>query len=194
MTSWIGLHSAAIGDGSTLLEQAETVARAITPTDAKKVEALARQLEADLADVPRGFAHGDFFHGNLLVEGERLVGVVDWDAAGPGRLPLVDLLHLRHATHAVAEVDWGPMIVRKLVPWARSNGDELVHDYCRRLGFSVDERRLAALVFAYWLDRVACQLRTHRHRLTDRRWLGRNVALVLRAASRPAIRVGDVAP
>ena len=37
--------------------------------------------------------HGDFHHRNLLVDGERVTGVFDWDIAGPGdwRFDLVNL-------------------------------------------------------------------------------------------------------
>jgi aminoglycoside phosphotransferase (APT) family kinase protein len=181
----VALHSLPAADAqrSTLLEQAEIVARATPPEDAQTLQALAERLEADLADVPRGFAHGDFFHGNLLVEGGRLLGVVDWDAAGVGRLPLLDLLHLRHATHAVPEVDWGPRLVQQLLPWARAGGDEVARDYCQRLGFSLHQKRLEALTFAYWLDRVSSQLRSQVHRLAQPVWLERNISLVLRVSS-----------
>jgi hypothetical protein len=180
----VALHSSSSerAYGSTLLDQGKIVASATPPREAQTVEALAERLEADLADVPRGFAHGDFFHGNLLVEGERLVGVVDWDAAGPGRLPLLDLLHLRHATHAVAEVDWGPRLVQELLPWARAGGDDIVRDYGSRLGLSLNHEQLEALVLAYWLDRVSSQLRSHAHRLAQPLWLDRNISLVLRIA------------
>jgi aminoglycoside phosphotransferase (APT) family kinase protein len=180
----VALHSSSSerAYGSTLLDQGKIVASATPPREAQTVEALAERLEADLADVPRGFAHGDFFHGNLLVEGERLVGVVDWDAAGPGRLPLLDLLHLRHATHAVAEVDWGPRLVQGLLPWARAGGDDIVRDYGSRLGLSLNHEQLEALVLAYWLDRVSSQLRSHAHRLAQPLWLDRNISLVLRIA------------
>jgi aminoglycoside phosphotransferase (APT) family kinase protein len=180
----VALHSATTDRDhqSMLLQQGEIVARVAPPDCAPTVHALAERLERELADVPRGFAHGDFFHGNLLAEGGRLVGVVDWDAAGPGRLPLVDLLHLRHATHAVAELDWGPRLVQQLLPWARAGGDDIVRDYCQRLGFSVSHGRLEALVLAYWLDRVSSQLRSHAHRLAQPLWLDRNISLVLRIA------------
>ena len=61
--------------------------------------------------------------------------MVDWDAAGPGRLPLIDLLHLRHMNeHRPADLDWGPTLVEHLLPWARAGGDDPARDYCRRVG------------------------------------------------------------
>jgi aminoglycoside phosphotransferase (APT) family kinase protein len=181
----VALHSACPteADGNTLLEQAEVVADACPTEQAQVVRALAERLEAALADLPRGFGHGDFFHGNLLVDRGRLVGVVDWDAAGPRRLPFLDLLHLRlMSIREVADVDWGPSLLRHLLPWARTGGGDLVRSYCQRSGLTVDSKRLEALVFAYWLDYVSYQLRTHLHRLAQPPWIERNIHLVLRVA------------
>jgi aminoglycoside phosphotransferase (APT) family kinase protein len=185
----VALHSLppANAQRSTLLEQVEAVVRAVPPTEAQKVRALAERLEANLADVPRGFAHGDFFHGNLLVDGERLVGVVDWEPAGPGRLPLLDLLHLRLASgQELGDLDWGPRLARQLLPWARAGGDDVVQGYCQRVGFSLDPQRLEALVMAYWLDYVSYQLRAHEHRLAQPLWLDRSISHVLRVVDESA--------
>lgn len=177
----VALHLASRDDPrpGTLLEQAESVAGTAPPGEAKAVRALAGRLETELADVPRVFAHGDFFHGNLLVDDGRLLGVVDWDAAGHDRLPLIDLLHLRHVTLALPDVDWGPRLVHQLLPWVQRGGDDFVRSYCARLAVPLE--RLEALALAYWLDRVSSQLRSHSHRLAQPLWLERNITLVLRA-------------
>ncbi len=63
--------------------------------------ALARLRAAPLPALPEDdVVHGDLHHGNLLVDGERLTGVVDWDDAGPGdaRADLVTLLLSARAT------------------------------------------------------------------------------------------------
>jgi hypothetical protein len=162
-------------------EQARVVAAA-SPRHGRELRSIAEQLEAALCDLPRSFAHGDFFHGNLLVDGERLVGVVDWDAAGPGRLPLVDLLHLRLTSiRELSDVDWGPMLVRHLLPLADAGGDDLVRCYSRQTGLTVDPRRLRALVLAYWLDYVSYQLRTRPYNAARPRWVERNVERVVPA-------------
>jgi aminoglycoside phosphotransferase (APT) family kinase protein len=145
---------------------------------------LADRLELALSEIRRGFAHGDFFPGNLLAEGGRLVGVVDWDAGGQGRLPLVDLLHLRlHLTDPPADHEWGPAIVRRLLPWARRGGDPLAREYLRRIGVEPHPRTLEALVVTYWLERTAYQLQTHAIRQAQPRWLAANVDGVLDALS-----------
>ena len=118
----------------TVTATAETAAAFLPQAEARTVVALGSRLETTLAGLPRGFAHGDFFRGNLLVENGVLVGVIDWDAAGPGRLPLIDLLHLRHMNeHHPADLDWGPTLVEHLLPWARAGGDDPARGYCHRV-------------------------------------------------------------
>jgi aminoglycoside phosphotransferase (APT) family kinase protein len=147
------------------------------------VRRLAQRLDDQLADLPRGFGHGDFFRGNMLVDHDRLVGVVDWDAAGPASLPLVDLLHLRHMSkHRPADRDFGPTLVSDLLPWGRAGGDELSRAYCRRIGIKLGEGQLEAIVLAYWLDRISYQLRTYADRSERPVLMERNVNFVLRAA------------
>lgn len=162
------------------LEQAEAVA-ACARGEAGRAHALAERLESLFAEVPRGFMHGDFFHGNLLVEKDRLAGVADWDAAGPARLPVVDLLHFRHSMRQRAHVDWGPALVRELLPWARDGGDDFLRTYCSRLGVETDGKLLEALVLAYWLDYVSYRLQTHAYQAFEPHWVERNVSFVLDA-------------
>ncbi|MBN1529452.1 MAG: aminoglycoside phosphotransferase family protein, partial [Thermoleophilaceae bacterium] len=85
------LHSVGGPARPSLAESAGVVARA---SGEEAVREIGARLDAELASVPRGFGHGDFFAENLLVSDGRLTGVVDWDSAGPGRLPLLDVLHL----------------------------------------------------------------------------------------------------
>ena len=167
--------------GESCASLAEAVA-GLSPVHAGAIRELGHDLDAALADVPRGFAHADFFRGNLLAEGDRLVGVIDWDGAGPDRLPLLGLLHLRLASQYRPEDDeWGRTILNRLLPWADAGGDEIARDYCRRVGFEPDPTRLRALALAFWLDLIALHLRLHPFRLDDRRWIDRNIDLVARA-------------
>ena len=163
-------------------DPAETAAAFCPPAEAAAIVSLGKRLDASLADLPRGFAHGDFFHGNLLVEDDRLAGVVDWDASGPGRLPLLDLLHLRHMSdRRPSDLDWGPTLVEHLLPWALGGGDATARDYCRRVGVNPLPDTLVALVAAYWLERIAYQLASYADRAGRRRWIERNVTSVLQA-------------
>ncbi len=180
----VALHTAG-GSGAALRpsEDAESIA-VFRPERGVALAAVGSRLDSALADVPRGFGHGDFFLGNLLAEGDHLTGVVDWDAGGPGRLPLLDLIHLQHlAQYSLADEDWGPSLVRHLFPWAQSGGDEVARTYSSRIGLEVTPGLLQSLAAAYWLDRTAYTLRTHRQRRTEPRWLARNVDHVLEAVA-----------
>jgi hypothetical protein len=174
--------------GRSFAELAETVAPVCSPEGAELLRATTKRLGSALADVPRGFGHGDFFAGNLLVDGERLTGVLDWDAGGPGRLPLVDLLHLMlTGSYVGPDHDWGPALLGRLLPASRALRDELVARYCAALGIELDEPAYEALVMAYWLGYAAYQLRTHAHRRTETLWIERNVELVLREVGRSVL-------
>ena len=165
-------------------ELATTVAEVCRPESSAALHSLAARLEERLAKVPRCFAHGDFFAGNLLVTDGRLTGVVDWDAAGPGRLPVLDLLHLQLTrAGAYADDDWGRLLLERLLPPARDGGDEPTRRYCAQLGLEPEPRLLEALVLAYWLDHAAYQLRAHPVRLAQPTWIEGNVELVLRSAA-----------
>lgn len=169
---------------------ATTVAEVTRPESEASLRGLADRLEQALEHVPRCFAHGDFFAGNLLEdEGGRLSGVVDWDAAGPGRLPLLDLLHLT-LTRAgpFADDDWAKVVGERLLPLARSGGDDDVRHYCAEIGIDAHPQLLELLVYAYWLDYVAYQLRAHPVRRMQPRWIEGNVELPLRSAAQALAR------
>lgn len=70
-------------------------------------------------------AHGDFRMGNLVVAGDRLAGVLDWEMAGPGD-PLADLAWCFIAVWDEAAVDEPALVER----------------YARRSGAPVDAERL----------------------------------------------------
>jgi hypothetical protein len=169
------------GTPRPLAERAETIAAVCAPDDAARAGALAERLETDLAGLQRGFGHGDFFAGNLLVANDRLTGVLDWDAGGPGRLPLLDLLHLELTrTPYGGDERWGKAVLDRLLPLARAGGNEPVRSYLRGVGVEPEHAVLESLVLAYWLEYAAYQLRTHPDRRADRAWLEGNVELVLR--------------
>jgi hypothetical protein len=158
------------------------VLAALVPAEADGLRRVAAFVDRALADVRRGFVHGDFWSGNLLVEDGRLSGVVDWDAAGPGRLPLVDLLHLRLIeARRPAGHCWGPALIDELLPWAARGGDETAARYASTVGLELDADRLRALVAAYWLQRLAYQAGSYADRVERPRWLENNLSLPLRA-------------
>ena len=66
-----------------------------------------------------------------------------------------------------------------MLPWAETGGDGVANDYCRRVGFEPTRARYRALALAFWLDLVALHLRLHPYFREDRRWIDRNIDLVL---------------
>jgi hypothetical protein len=174
-----GVSGAAPGDTSATA-MARFAERACSPSRREAVREISRRVDASLADVRRGFAHGDFFRGNLLAAGGNLSGVVDWDAGGADRLPLLDLIHFKLYSERLGSEDWGPAIVNDLLPWAQAGGDDVVRGYCSRIGLELGSR-LPTFVAAHWLDHVAYQIRTYADRPTRRRWVAQNVDQVIDA-------------
>ena len=168
----------------SLVQAAGVVASVCDPKRGRELLDFAERLETGLADLPRGFGHGDFWSGNLLTDGGRLVGVVDWAAAGRDRLPLVDLIHLGLSQHRWATNEaLGRPLVEEMLPWARRGGGEHARYYCRQLGFEPRPERLEALVIAYWIDRVGHELEAYSDR-REPRWVSLNVEPVLDALER----------
>jgi hypothetical protein len=180
----VGLHQArGDGAGRRFTELAGAVAAVTGGETQDLVRGLGERLDDELEGVDRGFGHGDFFSGNMLADGNRLTGVLDWDAAGPGRLPVIDLFHLELTRVPYGtDDDWGRAVVDRLLPAARSGGSPLVRRYASALGLDLDPQLLEALVFAYWLEYVAYQLRAHPDRLSSPAWIEGNVELVARKA------------
>ena len=115
------------------------------------------------------------------MDGGRLAGVVDWDGAGPGRLPLLDLLHLLVTSRwRGADLAWGPAIVEDLLPWARAGRDGIARDHCPRIGIDPVPALLERLVVAYWLTGPAPSSSTHAEYWDDREWIEANVVAVAR--------------
>jgi aminoglycoside phosphotransferase (APT) family kinase protein len=178
----VALHGVS-GEATSLTGPAETVGAVCSAESATRLRALVERLDGDLAGVPRGFGHGDFFPGNLLVTGDRLTGVLDWDAGGPGRLPLLDLLHLELTRSPYGGDDrWGRAVLERLLPSARAGGEATLRRYCVGIGLDPDPAVLEALVLAYWLEYAAYQLRTHPDRHSQPAWIEGNLELVLREA------------
>jgi hypothetical protein len=163
-------------------DQARIVARVCPPEQADQLAWLADAVDAGLATTPRGWAHGDFWPGNLLVDAGRFVGVIDWCTAGPGRPAGLDLLNFHLSLHRRRGGErWGPAVVGELLPWARAGGDDLFRAYCQKLGIELDARRLGLLVAAYWLDRISNSVEHYPNRKRRPRWFRNNVEFVLRA-------------
>jgi hypothetical protein len=161
-------------------EQAETVAQVLPTDKGQALRALAQRCERELAELPHGFAHGDFCSSNLLVADGRLAGVVDWEHARRGRPPLLDVLHLRLLSATRAGVyEWGDAVRGQLLGARGRAGAVALLDPARRLGLSLSAAQTDALAAAYWLDRVSDQIGAYVERSRDPVWIERNVERVL---------------
>ena len=181
------LHLAGRGHepDAPLAEQANVIAKTCKPGAAEAVRQLGSRLDDELAGVPRGFGHGDFWTRNLLTDDRGLSGVVDWHAGGNGRLPLVDLFHLRLSTVFQRRRQYlGEALVEHLLPWARAGGDEISGTYSRRIGLEIDPTLLEALVGAYWITRTARELELYADRVERPLWMRHNVEAVIPALAR----------
>jgi hypothetical protein len=173
------LHGCASSEvGPSLAGAADTV-NALSGGTRDDLRRLGERLDERLAGLPRGFGHGDFWRRNLLVDGGRLAGVVDWEHAGAGRLPVLDLLQLvatqpRYDGRGITSV-----VVGGLLPWARAGGDDTVRRYGARLGLDLRPALLEDLVLAFWLDRLARQLDKCGDLGGSPRWAGDHVDPVL---------------
>lgn len=192
----VALHGLGTGDepGPHLEEHAEIVAGLCDAQGGEDVRELARRFAAETRGLSRGFGHGDFWNGNVLARDGRLTGVVDWPGGGPGRLPLLDLLHLEvSAVRELTGKSLGEAIVAELLPSARLADDRRVRTYLERLGLTATASQLEALVGAYWLQAVAHEVvdpdRDPVH-AGDRTWRQVNVDSVRRAFRRPSGTLG----
>ena len=160
----------------SLADDIRTLAPHVGPDGGGTLVRLEAALDERLAGVPLGWAHGDFWRRNLLARGDRLIGVLDWDAASPGALPLLDLLHLiALADPHLRRLPHGERCRSALWPFARSGGDARLRSHCEAVGVPDDPATLEALAIAYWLTRVARDLRTFADRPARSVWMESNL-------------------
>ena len=157
---------------------AEAIATDV-PQVAESVYRLARTLELRLAGLPSVAAHGDFWSGNLLVRGEQLVGVVDWDGFADASPPLFDAIHFYLNRRPVPPHRWGDAFVKRVLPWARAGGDAVSRRLCASLDLSPSPELLELLAWAYWLRRASTMLEAPCDRRDDMRWVDRCIRHVL---------------
>lgn len=146
-----------------------------------------RRLREELLGrvMPLTWVHGDFWPGNLLCRGgsvdAAVTGIVDWDRASPGEIPLHDLFHLLVYSRKLQRGGaLGEHIVACLL---RSDFDPeegaLIAEASERLAIQLQPTLLRAITLVYWLRVVATHLRRYPAYEMDGSWLKRNVFLVL---------------
>jgi aminoglycoside phosphotransferase (APT) family kinase protein len=130
--------------------------------------------------------HGDYWLGNVLVAepSAQPDGIVDWDDAAHGELPLHDVLHLLlYTRRLVTGQEIGSIVCRQLArgEWSASERRllERYGSWCH--GGALSDRHAVLL---YWLRHVALHARQQPDRPGPRYrlWERRNVHSVLAAA------------
>jgi aminoglycoside phosphotransferase len=176
---------------------AKTIGRECSDAVAEEVVRAAANAMDALADLACCFVHGDFWSGNLLVDGNRLTGVIDWSAGGPDGLPTIDALHL--GLSSIREKTSEPLglaVAAHLLSGDELVASKLVQAYVGRLELELSAGERRALVVAYWLDALSRDLQDPDsvHDGEQARWQRENVAPVLRAIrdgrSRPMVMNG----
>jgi aminoglycoside phosphotransferase (APT) family kinase protein len=131
-------------------------------------------------ELPVVFSHGNYWLGNVLVQGERRIsGIIDWDCVVPGSLPLTDALYFVIRSEA--------LLARSSVGEATVSLFRGVPDGCRNAlaehgrALAVPEELQRPLVFLCWIQHVDTHCRFGTAAATSARWLQRNVATVLDA-------------
>jgi hypothetical protein len=164
-----------------LLSAAYEVGKACAGDRGEEFAQLAANALDELADQPCCFVHGDFWTGNLLVEGNRLSGVIDWPEGGPDGLPMVDALHLQLSwIRQGTREPLGVAVANHLLPAAFS-AHGFLQACLQNSNAQLTDREERALVVAYWLGALARELRDpDSQQEGDRaRWEGENIDPVL---------------
>jgi O-antigen/teichoic acid export membrane protein len=129
------------------------------------------------------WVHGDFVPGNILVraDGQVVSGIVDWELAGRGGLPSIDVVALLLSTRAQRRRRELGRVVRELVsgaPWTEFERALLDSGCAEPPGGRLESR---ALVLLWWLQHAAANV-TKSSRYDRRgRWARWNIHLVLDA-------------
>jgi len=166
-----------------LAEDLRTTGGRFRETAGSLVESAAR-AEAALSTMPSVVRHGDLWVGNLLARGERLTGVVDWDAWHPRGVPGADLLHLIGMDEAARSGrSLGQVWIDR--PWAGQRYRSATTRYWNELGGLPSTDVLDAVGLAWWASHVANAAARLPELATDERWIRRNVEPVIRSLGGP---------
>jgi aminoglycoside phosphotransferase len=148
---------------------------AATPDLAAFAGDIAEAIRAETARLPLVPVHGDFYEQQILVDRERVCGLIDLDTVGPGD-PLDDVACLLGHLGVIAQI-W---------PDRASAIDELAARYLHDLERQIDPRQLRVRIAA-----VVLSLATGPHRVQEPGWRAatrRRLELAEQWITKPALR------
>lgn len=128
-----------------------------------------------------GWIHGDFWPGNILVgpDGVTVVGIVDWERAGPAESPLHDLLQLLLYTRTLLQGCEPGDVVRAILNGAAWTHHERALLDAAGVTLLDDAAVKRAMVLMYWLRFRAATLALLPHLVHDEAWMAKNIVGVL---------------
>jgi hypothetical protein len=153
------------------------------PRHSPRLSALESALDVLGTSAPGVLGHGDLWTGNLLCRGDRLTGVVDWDAWHEATAPGIDLLQLfatswrRHLGLSLGGI-WGRR------PWRHPTFVTGLAHYWSRWELEPSPEYLDALGVAWWAREVTGTLTRFPGQRHDHTWMAENVERVLGQLSR----------
>jgi hypothetical protein len=142
---------------------------ALDTAAARLVEALSGRA------VARAWAHGDYNQTNVLLDGGRVSGVVDWTEAEPDGLVGADAVTLLLFERILAGTELGPVLLEWLAD-PSPVADAVDAMQCAGGGEKVDVRTLLLLS---WLRHVGGNLAHSTRYAANPVWMHRNVRTVL---------------
>ncbi len=165
------------GPSSALVEDLERLAAAL-PDRAARIQRFAARAERIVEGLPSVMRHGDLWSGNLLAQGAKVCGVVDWGSWHPRSVPGTDLLHLFAVERALATRRHIGQVWREK-PWASAPFLQATREYWSALGLAPEPTILEAVGVAWWASVIAGNLARLPYVRRDEGWLKRNVDVVL---------------
>jgi hypothetical protein len=153
----------------------------LLPARATELHALGSGLTPLADSGPAVVGHGDVWTGNLLCEGQRLTGLVDWDAWAEDTAPGTDLLQLvATAWRQRAGLTLGAAWRHR--PWHHPRFSAAAATYWRGIGLQPSPEHLDALGIAWWAREAAGTLTRSAGLRTDGEWLVANIDAVTQQA------------
>ncbi len=150
-----------------------------------------KALAADLDSALRGrhvavsWVHGDFVPGNILVspDGASVTGIVDWELASPGDLPLLDTIQFLVATRTLVQQRELGAVLFELLSGPSWTAEETALLAAAQEGLPGDTVNPKALLLLSWLRHVDANLSKSERYAHHSLWVARNVDVILRYVS-----------